>query len=142
MTVILDNGIVFHKGFGVDDAVSAHPRSGIDQRMVHDDGSIGNLGMWGDIAQWGANHRKLCSHLQQAVEKRHTLDGGFDLAQCNQHIWTGFKQVRQILITTNNRVSQNQLMQFFRKIYNACDLEFSSLLNHIDTGFAVTTPTN
>jgi hypothetical protein len=23
MTVILDNGVVFHKGFGVDDAVSA-----------------------------------------------------------------------------------------------------------------------
>ena len=46
MTVILDNGVVFHEGFGVDDAVSAHPRSGIDQRLVHDDGSIGNLGMW------------------------------------------------------------------------------------------------
>jgi hypothetical protein len=46
MTVILDNGIVFHEGFGVDDAVSAHPRSGIDQRMVHDDHRCGQLGLF------------------------------------------------------------------------------------------------
>ena len=53
MTVIFDNGVVFHKGFGVDDAVSAHPCASIDQRMMHNDSSIGNLGMRGDKGQGG-----------------------------------------------------------------------------------------
>ena len=53
MTVIFDNGVVFHKGFVIDDAVSAHLCAGIDQNMMHDDGSIGNLGTGGDIGQGG-----------------------------------------------------------------------------------------
>jgi hypothetical protein len=40
MAVIFDNSVVFHKGFGVDDSVSAHTCASIDQCM-------GNLGMMG-----------------------------------------------------------------------------------------------
>ena len=86
MAVIFDNGVVLHKGFGVDDAVSAHLCSGIDLRMVHDDGSIGYLGMRGDIGQGGLDHRKHCADTFQIIKEFNTTGRGFDLAQRDQHI--------------------------------------------------------
>jgi hypothetical protein len=139
MTVIFDNGVVLHKDFGVDDAVSAHLCSGIDQRMVHDDGFIGNLGMGGDISQRGLDHRKLRSQFQQDVKKRHATDRGFDLPQSDQHIGIRLDQYGKIVIASHNRIPQNRLPLFFGQINNTGDLIFTFPLDDIDTGFAMAT---
>ena len=47
VTVIFYDGIMFYKGFVIDDAISANPRPDIDQGMVHDDGSLSDPGMGG-----------------------------------------------------------------------------------------------
>ena len=94
MAVIFNDGIMFHKGFGIDDAIPANTRACIDQRMVHDDGSFSNLGMRGDIGQGGLNHRKTRTHLHQIIKKLHASDRGFDLPQRDQDIGKSLDQFR------------------------------------------------
>jgi hypothetical protein len=53
MAVILNDGIMFHKGFGIDDSISANICACIDQDMVHHDGSFSNLSMGGNIVGRG-----------------------------------------------------------------------------------------
>ena len=47
----------------INDAIPANTRACIDQRMVHDDCALSNMGMLGNIGQGGFNHRKTCAHL-------------------------------------------------------------------------------
>ena len=51
VTVIFNDGIMFYKGFSIDDAILANFCACIDQGMMHDDGALGNLGMRGDVSK-------------------------------------------------------------------------------------------
>ncbi len=123
--------IMLDKCATIDDAVGPDCGTSVDESIMHNDGTVINACMRRNIGTWGNYCRKIDLKFEQYIVEGDAPLGGFDLPQGEKKKLIGFSELRQILVTTDNRVSKLIFANFIWHINDSSNLEAVLLFNNI-----------
>lgn len=138
VAVIPDDGVVLDEGFGVDDAVFTDGSAGIDEGIMQDDSAFTDGGVGRDIGPGRNDRRELVAQTLEVIVEFDACDGGFDLTDGDEGVFILVSETREVIVCSDDRVSENALTDLIWLIDDASNLPDSFLPDHINAGFAVT----